>query len=70
MWASHASLGTWGGLTSAVVIDCVMPPVGDITLIPKSTLLMLPTLPYFKKQCVVVPVPITSTKLVFFRYNI
>ena len=30
-----------------------------------SNLLMLSTLPYFKKQCVVVPVSITSTKLVF-----
>ena len=45
MWASRDSLETWGGLTSAVAIDCVMPPFGDITFIPMSTLLMLSTLP-------------------------
>ena len=65
MWASHASLEKWGGLTLTVAIDCVMPPFGYITLIPMSTLLMLSTLPSFKKQCVVVPVSITSTELVF-----
>ena len=43
----------------------MMPPFGDITLIPISTLLMLSTLPYLNKQCVVVPVSITSTKLFF-----
>ena len=65
MWASRASLETWGGLTLAVAIDCVMPPFGDITLIPMLTLLILSTLPSFKKQFVVVLVSITSTKLVF-----
>ena len=65
MWALRASLETLGGLTSAVAIDCVIPPFGDITLIPMSNLLMLSTLPYFRKQCVVVPVSMTSTKLVF-----
>ena len=54
-----------GGLTLTVAIDCVMPPFGDITLIPMSTFLMLSTLPSFKKKCVVVPVSITSTHLVF-----
>ena len=54
-----------GGLTSAVAIDCAMPSFGDIMLIPMSTFLMLSKLPSFKKQCVVVPVSITSTKLVF-----
>ena len=39
--------------------------VWDITLIPMSTFLMLSTLPSFKKQCVVVPVSVTSKKLVF-----
>ena len=28
MRASRASLETWGGLTSAMAIDCVMPPFG------------------------------------------
>ena len=69
MWALRASLETLGGLTSAVAIDCVIPPFGDITLIPMSNLLMLSTLPYFRKQCVVVPVSITSTNY-FLRYNI
>ena len=54
-----------GGLTSAVAIDCVMPPFGDIMLIHMSTLLMLSTLPSFEEQCFVVPVSITSTELVF-----
>ena len=48
-----------------VAIDCVMPPFGEIALIPMSGLLMLSTLPSFKKECVVVPVSITSTKLFF-----
>ena len=65
MWALRASLETWGGLTSAVAIYCVMPPFGYITLIHMSTLLMLSKLPSFKKQCVVFPVSITSTKLFF-----
>ena len=64
MWASRDSLETWGSSTSAVAIDGVMPPFGDITLIPMSTLLMLSTFPSFKKQCVVVPVSITSKELV------
>ena len=65
MWASRASLETWVSLTSAVAIDCVMPLFGDIKLIPMLMLLMLSKLNSFKKQCVVVPVSITSTKLVF-----
>ena len=65
MWASRASLETWGSLTSAVAINYVMPPFGDIMLIPMPELLILSTLSYFKKQCVVVPVSITSTKFVF-----
>ena len=65
MWASRASLETWGSLNSAAVIDCVMPPFGYITLIPMSKLLMLSKLSSLKKQCVVVPVSSTSTKLVF-----
>ena len=65
MWASRASLETWGRLTSAAAIDFVMPTFGDIMLIPMSTLLMFSTLPSFEKQCVVVLVSITSTKLVF-----
>ena len=65
MWASCDSLETWGSLTSTVAIDCVMPPFGDIMLIHMLTLPMLSTLTSFKKQCVVVPVSITSTKLVF-----
>ena len=65
MWVSHASLETWGSLTSEVAIYCVMPPFDGITLVPMSTLLMMSALPYFKKQCVVVPVSITSIKLVF-----
>ena len=48
-------------MTSAVTIDCAMPPFRDITLIPMSTLLMLSTFPSLKKQYVVVPVSITST---------
>ena len=65
MWASRTSLERWGSLTLVVAIDCVMPPFGDITLIPTSNLLMLSTLPSFKKQWVVVPVSITSIELFF-----
>ena len=61
MWALRASLEMWGSLILAVAIDCVMPPFGEINLIPMSTLLMLSTLPSFKKQGVVVLVSITST---------
>ena len=65
MWASRASLETWGSLNLEVAIDCVMPLFGDITLISMSTLLILSTLPSSNKQCVVVPVSITSTELFF-----
>ena len=54
MWASRASLEKWRSLTSTVEIDCVVPPFGDITLIPMSMLMMLSILPSFRKQCVVV----------------
>ena len=65
MWASRAVLETWGSFTLAVAMDCVTPPFGDMTLIPTSTFLIFSTLLSFRKQCVVVPVSMTSTKLVF-----
>ena len=65
MWALRASLETWGILTLEVAIDCVMPPFGDIALIPMLTFLMLSTLPSFKKQYVFVLMSRTSTKLFF-----
>ena len=65
MWVLRVSLETWGSLTLAVSIDSVMPPFGGIMLITMSSLLLLSTLPSFKKQCVVVPVSITSTDFFF-----
>ena len=57
--------GNVGGLDFGGGNRLRYPPFVDITLIPMSNLLMLSTLPYFRKQCVVVPVSMTSTKLVF-----
>ena len=70
MWASRASLEMWGSLTSAVAIDCVMPPVGDITLIPMSTLLILSTLSSFKETVCCCSGVNYIYKISFLRYNI
>ena len=65
MWASHAVLEIWGSFTLAVAMDCVTPPVWRHDVDSYVKVSDFSTSLSFRKQYVVVPVSMTSTKLVF-----